>query len=48
MDAALTSLGRPTTVPGPVAHDGDGTRQPPHLATETPGTYAAPPSGEEG
>jgi hypothetical protein len=33
---------------GPVVHDRDATRQPPHLATETPGTYAGPPSGGEG
>ena len=32
----------------PVAHAGDATRQRPHLATETPGPYAAPPSGGEG
>jgi hypothetical protein len=42
-DALLGVLGDA----GPAAHERDATRQPPHLATETPGTYAAP-SGREG
>jgi hypothetical protein len=33
---------------GPATHDGDGTRHGPQLSTETPGPYAAPPSGGEG
>lgn len=39
------SGGRPGSAPGDAS--GDETRQPPHLATETPGPYAAPESGGE-
>jgi len=38
----------PVLESGPVTHDGDGTRHGPQLSTETPGPYAAPPSGGEG
>ena len=34
--------------PVPVTHDGDVVRHGPHLSTETPFPYAAPPSGGEG
>jgi hypothetical protein len=50
--AAYRPIGRllvgPVTASGPVTHDGDGTRHGPQLSTETPGPYAAPPSGGEG
>jgi len=50
LSAALTAGLSPRLVPVPVpaTHDGDGARHPPHLATETPFPYAAPPSGGEG
>jgi hypothetical protein len=47
-EALLGALEWAAADPAPVAHGGDGTLQPPHLATETPGPYAAPPSGGEG
>ncbi|HWW45668.1 MAG TPA: phosphatase [Acidimicrobiia bacterium] len=43
---ALAGLIVGTLRPVPVTHDGDGARLGPHLATETPFPYAAPPSGE--
>ena len=48
--AALAAGLRPEAeaAAGPAAHDGDAARHRPHLATETPFPYAAPPSGGEG
>jgi hypothetical protein len=44
LDALLEGLASS----GPVAHGGDASGQPPHLATEASGPYAAPQSGGEG
>jgi hypothetical protein len=46
--ALLGALERARDASGPVPHVGDGTLQPPHLATEASGPYAAPQSGGEG
>ncbi len=48
LTAALTAGLGPRLVAVPATHDGDGARHPPHLATEAPFPYAAPPSGGEG
>jgi len=48
--AAYRPLAAALTAPAavPVTHDGDDAPRRPHLATETPFPYAAPPSGGEG
>jgi len=48
--AAYRPLAAALTAPAavPVTHDGDAAPRRPHLATETPFPYAAPPSGGEG
>ena len=48
LTAALTAGLGPPLAAVPVTHDGDDARHPPHLATEAPFPYAAPPSGGEG
>ncbi len=48
LEAILGPLGAASSDAAPAAHGGDLPRHGPHLATETPGPYAAPPSGGEG
>jgi len=47
VETILDALTTAPAGPGPTPAARDDTRQPPHLATETPGPYAAPGSGGE-